>query len=122
MPALRRIATIHVGAGNTALARARARALAAIRSGKYQGEHFGFESPSALSRAITPMRWQLLAKLQQAGPLAIRGLARELNRDFRRVRDDVARLLRLGLVEKTADGKVWVPFKEIRVSFVLRSG
>lgn len=116
-----RIATIHIQAGNEMIDRARAGALAAVRSGKYQGEHFGFESPAALFRTITPKRWELLAKLQQTGPLGIRGLARELDRDFRRVHDDVTALLQVGLIEKTDDGKVWVPFKEIRTNFVMHS-
>ena len=116
-----RIATIHIQAGSDMIDRARAGAMAAIRSGKYQGEHFGFESPAALFRTITPKRWELLAKLQQTGPLGIRGLARELERDFRRVHDDVTALIEIGLIEKTNDGKIWVPFKEIRTNFVMHS-
>ncbi len=116
-----RIATIHIQAGGEMIDRARAGALAAVRSGKYQGEHFGFESPAALFRTITPKRWELLAVLQKTGPLGIRGLARELDRDFRRVHDDVTALLQVGLIEKTDDGKVWVPFKEIRTNFVMHS-
>ena len=116
-----RIATIHIQAGGVMIDRARAGALAAVRSGKYQGEHFGFESPAALFRTITPKRWELLAVLQKTGPLGIRGLARELDRDFRRVHDDVTALLQVGLIEKTDDGKVWVPFKEIRTNFVMHS-
>jgi predicted transcriptional regulator len=117
----RRIATIHIQDGNGMIDRARTGALAAIRSGKYQGEHLGFESPAVLFRTLTPKRWELLARLQQTGPLGIRALGRELDRDFRRVHDDVAVLLRTGLVEKTEEGKVWVPFKEIRTNFVMHS-
>jgi predicted transcriptional regulator len=116
-----RIATIHIQTGNEMIDRGRTGALAAIRSGKYQGEHFGFESPAALFRSITPKRWELLAKLQQTGPLGIRGLARELDRDFRRVHDDVTALLLIGLIEKTTDGTIWVPYKEIRTNFVMHS-
>lgn len=63
----------------------------------------------------------MLECLQRTGPLTIRALARELDRQFRRVHDDVTALLQIGLIEKTADGKVWVPFKEIRIDSVLRS-
>lgn len=116
-----RIATIHIQASNEMIDRARAGALAAVRSGKYQGEHFGFESPAALFRTITPKRWELLTRLQQTGFLGIRGLARELDRDFQRVHGDVTALLQIGLIEKTDDRKIWVPFKEIRTSFVMQS-
>jgi predicted transcriptional regulator len=112
-----RTAMIHIQPANEMIDRASSGALAAIRSGKYQGEHFGFESPAALFRSITPKRWEILWLLQQIGPLEIRTLARELDRDFRRVHDDVAALLNVGLIEKTDDGKVWVPFREIQASF-----
>ena len=116
-----RIATIHIQRASEMIDRAASGALAAVRSGKYEGEHFGFESPAALFRSITPKRWELLGRLQQTGPLGIRALARELERDFRRVHDDVTALLQIGLIEKTDDGKVWVPFREIRTDFVIKS-
>ncbi len=116
-----RIATIHIQPASEMIDRAASGALAAVRSDKYQGEHFGFESPAALFRSITPKRWELLGRLQQTGPLGIRALARELERDFRRVHDDVTALLQIGLIEKTDDGKVWVPFREIRTDFVIKS-
>ncbi len=116
-----RIATIHIQPASEMIDRAASGALAAVRSGKYEGEHFGFESPAALFRSITPKRWELLGRLQQTGPLGIRALARELERDFRRVHDDVTALLQIGLIEKTDDGKVWVPFREIRTDFVIKS-
>lgn len=119
-----RIATIHIQPESDMIDRASAGSLA-VRSGKYHGEHFGFESPAALFRAITPKRWELLGRLQQTGPLGIRALARslarELERDFRRVHDDVTVLLQIGLIERTDDGKVWVSFREIQTDFVLRS-
>ena len=93
----------------------------AARTGSYHGEHFAYESPAALFREITPKGWELLARLQQIGPLAVRALARDLGRDVRRVHDDVTVLLEAGLIERTSDGKVCVPFKEIRIDSVLKS-
>lgn len=81
--------------------------LKAAKTGSYQGEHFAYESPAALFREITPKRWELLA--------------RELDRDVRRVHDDVTALIEVGLIEKTADGKVCVPFTEIRIDSVLKA-
>jgi len=116
-----RTATIHVRPFKEAMATARKEAISAWTTGRYQGEHFGFESAAVLFRRITPKRWEMLECLQRTGPLTIRALARELDRQFRRVHDDVTALLQIGLIEKTADGKVWVPFNEIRIDSVLRS-
>ena len=91
--------------------------LQAIRSGEEQGTHFSFQSPAALFRALTPKRWELLEKLQATGPTGVRALARLLERDVRRVHDDASALLELGLVAKTADGKLTVPFEKIHTEF-----
>lgn len=115
-----RVATICIRTSNNGFVAARDGFIKAWKSGKYQGEQFGFESPAALFRTISPKRWELLGRLQQIGPVGIRELARELERDFRRVHDDVIALLETGLLEKTADGKIWVPFKEIRTDIVLK--
>lgn len=116
-----RIATIYIRSRGESMAAAKQGFLKAAKTGMYQGEHFAYESPAALFREITPKRWELLARLQQIGPLAVRALARELGRDVRRVHDDVTALIEVGLVEKTADRKVCVPFKEIRIDSVLKS-
>jgi predicted transcriptional regulator len=116
-----RIATIYIRSHSASMAAAKQGFLRAAKTGSYQGEHFAYESPAALFREITPKRWELLARLQQTGPLAVRALARDLERDVRRVHDDVTTLLEVGLIEKTADGKVCVPFKEIRIDSVLKS-
>lgn len=116
-----RIATIYIRSHSASMAAAKQGFLKATKTGSYQGEHFAYESPAALFREITPKRWELLARLQQTGPLAMRALARNLERDVRRVHDDATALIEVGLIEKTADGKVCVPFQEIRIDSVLKS-
>ena len=96
--------------------------LAAWKTGDYQGEVFEFESPAALFRLLTPKRWELLETLQAEGPCGVRELARLLERDVHRVHDDLSALLAAGMVEKTEEGKLIVPFGEIRADFVLRGG
>lgn len=119
-PSARRTATIHIDPAGEILSAVQKTFTKAWRTGEYVGEHFGFWSLAALFRIITPTRWELLARLQHSGPLEIRALARALNRDSQQVRDDVAELIRIGLVERIPDSKVWVPFQEIRTHFVLR--
>lgn len=57
--------------------------------------------------------------MQIIGPSSVRGLARELGRDVKRVHEDVRILIDCGIVARTDDGKVEVPFKVIHADFDL---
>ncbi len=94
---------------------------AAWSSGRSSAHVFTFESPAALFRVLTPKRWDLVERLQGLGPSSVRGLARALERDVKRVHEDVAALVEVGLVEKTGKGEVQVPFKVIEADFALRA-
>ena len=80
-----------------------------------------FSSPLQLFSVITPKRWELIERLQAIGPSSIRGLARALGRDVKRVHEDVTTLIEWGLVARTEDGKVEVPFDIIHADFDLRA-
>lgn len=82
---------------------------------------FTFSSPRQLFSIITPKRWELIEHLQATGPTSIRGLARSLERDVKRVHEDAMALMDWGIVERTSDGKVFVPFDVIHADFDLRS-
>lgn len=116
-----RTATIQIRKASDALEQARADFLTAWQTGEYSGEHFSFESPAALFRVLTPKRWELIECLQKTGPLGVRALARTLGRDVKRVHEDAAALVAIGIIEKTPEGKLVVPFEEIRADFVMRS-
>lgn len=116
-----RTATIRIRKANDSLDVVRAGFLSAWNSGEYTGEHFDFESAAALFRILTPKRWDLIECLQKTGPLGVRALARTLGRDVRRVHDDASVMIEVGMVEKTSDGKLTVPFSEIRADFVMKS-
>ena len=79
-----------------------------------------FSSPAQLFSILSPKRWELIERLQALGPSTIRGLARALERDVKRVHEDLGVLVEWGLVEKDATAKVFVPFDEIEADFVLR--
>lgn len=53
-----------------------------------------------LIKTLTPARWSLLARLRAEGPSSIYELARRLQRDYKNVHTDVARLIELGLIER----------------------
>lgn len=93
----------------------------AWKSGRSTGDHITFESPAALFRALTPLRWELLERLQAVGPISLRGLARELERDVKRVHGDVKALTEYGLIERTDDGLIRVPYDVIHTDFDLRA-
>ena len=91
----------------------------AWRNGKSDTDTFDFESPKALFAVLTPKRWELLERLQALGESSLRGLARSLGRDVKRVHEDAAVLLEWGLVERTESGKLHVPYEKIHIEFDL---
>ena len=95
----------------------------AWKSGNAEGADatFTFSSPAQLFSVISPKRWELIEHLQKLGAVSVRGLARALGRDMKRVHEDVTLLLEWGIVERTADGKVWVPFDVIHAGFDLKA-
>jgi predicted transcriptional regulator len=93
-----------------------------LKSGRPTSAHvFSFESPAALFRVLSPTRWVLIERLQSIGPTSVRGLARMLERDVKRVHEDVGLLIEVGLIEKTTGGKIHVPYAVIEADFALRA-
>lgn len=93
----------------------------AWKTGKSAGESLQFESPAALFRVLSPKRWELVERLQTLGPSSVRGLARELERDVRRVHGDVRALMQYGLIARAEDGAFHVPYDVIHADFDLRA-
>jgi predicted transcriptional regulator len=90
-------------------------------AGHEQGAFITFPTVELLWKVITPKRWELLRAMAGAGPLAIREVARRVGRDVKSVHGYVSALLRAGVVERTEDGRVVLPYDEIHVDFVLRA-
>jgi predicted transcriptional regulator len=105
----------------TALKEMGERFVKAWKTGKSDGDLLQFESPAALFRVLTAKRWELIERLQTTGPSTLRGLARELDRDVKRVHEDVSMLIKHGLVVRTADRKICVPYDVIHADFDLRA-
>jgi predicted transcriptional regulator len=91
------------------------------KTGKPAGDTLQFESPAALFRVLTPKRWELVERLQTLGPSSVRGLARELERDVKRVHEDVRTLMQVGLIARTEEGAFHVPYEVIHADFDLRA-
>ena len=89
--------------------------------GKKQGSRISFATPELLFRLLTARRWELIRALTGAGPLTIREAARRVGRDVKAVHGDVHSLLRAGVLQKTAEGRIVFPFDAIRVDVMLRA-
>ncbi len=106
---------------NAALKEIGARFVKTWKAGKSAGDTLQFESPAALFRVLTPKRWELVELLQKLGPSSLRGLARELERDVKRVHEDVSDLMECGLIARTEERKLHVPYDVIHADFDLRA-
>jgi len=74
-----------------------------------------------LTATLTPARWELLKRLAKAGPLTVYALAKLLERDYKNVHTDVARLVELKLLEKNQDGQIGVAWQAIRAELKLNA-
>jgi predicted transcriptional regulator len=61
----------------------------------------------------------LLNALLGSGTVGVRELARRLGRDVRRVHEDAAALVELGLIEKDERGALYCPYGNIHVDMVM---
>ncbi len=91
------------------------------KTGEPQGAHFTFSTAEQLFKTMTPKRWALLEKLQAVGSVSLRGLARELGRDVKRVHGDATVLREVGLIERDEAGKWIVPYRIIHIDFDLEA-
>ncbi len=106
---------------DAALAESFARAAQAVQTGIPSDPvaTFTFSSPAQLFSVLSPKRWDLIEHLQKIGPSSMRGLAKALGRDVRRVQDDAIVLIDWGIVERAEDGRVLVPYDVIHADFDL---
>ncbi|MEB4592734.1 transcriptional regulator [Candidatus Thiothrix sp. Deng01] len=101
-----------------ALEKTRERMLAAF-DGQEQGSFITFSSAEDLWKTFTLKRWDIIRTMTGAGAMAIRELARRLNRDVRAVHADVQALLACGVLNKTAAGAIEFPYDAVHVDFVV---
>ncbi|OYV48078.1 MAG: hypothetical protein EPN46_01545 [Candidimonas sp.] len=86
-----------------------------LKAAKYQGEVLNFETPGTFFAHLTERRWEMIHKLQGAGVVGVRELARRLGRDVKRVHEDAAALVELGLLERVESGALNCPYTDIHV-------
>ena len=76
-------------------------------------ELLNFEDFDTLLRVLTPVRWNLLRSLRRNGPMSIRALSKLLARDYKNVHTDVQELTRIGLLTRTKDSLIMVPWDTV---------
>jgi len=98
-----------------AAVRAARRQLAASRHGSSPDLHLSFESARTLFAELTPARLDLLDTLRRVGPCSVYALAKASERNYSNVHTDIARLEELGLVERSGEAAVSVPFDAVEI-------
>ena len=73
-------------------------------------QRLNFENLNTLLKILTSGRWALLKNLRQNGPMSVRALSNKLDRDYKNVHTDVRRLEQIGLIRRTKDSRIEVPW------------
>ncbi len=84
------------------------------------GPRISFESPELLWQVLTAKRWEILKIMTGAGSLAIREVARRVERDVKAVHGDIHALLNAGILRKDESGVIF-PYDAIHVNFMLEA-
>jgi predicted transcriptional regulator len=76
-------------------------------------ESIGFESVAELLATLTSARWELIRLVRRHGPLAPEQLPALAGQSSEDIREHLAALSALGILEADASGRVLVPWDEI---------
>lgn len=93
----------------------------AAQASSYQGEVLNFETPAQFFGQLTKRRWDIVRAAQGKGELPVRELARLVDRDVKRVHEDVVVLADLGLLERTESGGVVCPYTSMHIDMYLKA-
>lgn len=74
-----------------------------------------FADAQQLLAELPPKRLQTLRAVKAGGPMTIYALAKALDRNYSNVHADVHKLIEHALVERDAQGRVFVPWEDIVV-------
>jgi predicted transcriptional regulator len=76
----------------------------AWKSGQGSDARISFASVDLLRKVLSANRLAILKAMTGAGPLALREIARRVERDVKALRADVQALLNAGLIQRSGDG------------------
>ena len=113
-------AIIEIAPRGSVFSAARSQLKAAEASPAYGADYkLSFESAKALFTALTPARIDLLEALRQCGPCSVYALAKTVARNYSNVHTDTGKLEEHGLVKRTPDDLVFVPFESVEIHLAL---
>ena len=92
-----------------------AQQVANARQGRTPDLRLSFESARSLFAELAPARLDLLDTLRRVGPGSVYALAKAAERNYSNVHTDVARLEELGLIERSEDTEISVPFESVEI-------
>ena len=92
-----------------------------LATGEASAPRIAFATPALLFKLLTQKRWELLAAMTGSGPVSVRAAARLVGRDVKSVHGDVQTLIKAGILEKTAAGRIVFPYSAIHVDFTLKA-
>ena len=78
-----------------------------------------FESAKALFIELTLARIDLLEALRQCGACSVYALAKNVARNYSNVHTDTGKLEEHGLIKRTPDDLVFVPFESVQIHLAL---
>lgn len=101
--------------GKGSIFKAASAQVTAARRGRAPDFRLSFESARSLFAELTPARLDLLDTLRRVGPCSVYALAKAAQRNYSNVHTDVARMEELGLIERTEEGEVLVPYESVEI-------
>ncbi len=93
----------------------------AAKADAYQGEVLNFETPAQFFGQLSEKRWDIVRAAQGQGEMSVRELARVVDRDVKRVHDDIVILAKLGLLERNEGGGVSCPYTSMHIDMYLQA-
>jgi predicted transcriptional regulator len=93
----------------------------AAKADTYQGEVLNFETPAQFFGQLSEKRWDIVRAAQGKGEMSVRELARVVDRDVKRVHDDIVILAQLGLLERTQSGGIHCPYATLHIDMHLQA-
>jgi predicted transcriptional regulator len=110
--------TVHVGSAQDAGKRFLSAWNRAQAGEKVDERHVTFLSLEEMLAALSPKRLEVLRHLHRESAESVKALAAALNRDYKRVHEDVALLENAGLVIRE-DGRLTAPWDALRAEVML---
>jgi predicted transcriptional regulator len=97
------------------------RIVQAAERGEPQPPGYSFRTHEELLDTLNGNRFAMLKALCDGDPIGVRELARRVGRDVRAVHADAQRLVGIGLIDRTENGKLHFPYSGVHLELDWRA-